>query len=291
MEINDLKTKIYSKIDELPTLPTVLPKLLSLMESEKSSNTNIADTISSDPALTSKILKVANSAYYGFSQKISSLERAVTLLGYNMVKSLAMSIGVIDSLPTGKSSGNFSHEGLWVHGLAVATIMQKLGQKPGQGKDKDNEEYFIVGLLHDIGKFVLDLFFSELFHQALEIAHSRENMALYEAECKTVGFDHGEVGSILLTRWRFPESITIPIAFHHQKVLTENAYARDVAMLRIADTLPRELSMGGSGNPATPEIREPDLKTLLMTEQDLEDMRSYLEDSEDRIRALFSAMR
>jgi len=95
MEKNELQAKIYSKIEELPTLPVVLPRLLSLTADEKAGAAHLADAISSDPALTSKILKVSNSAYYGFSQEISSLERAIPLLGFNMVRSLALSISVI----------------------------------------------------------------------------------------------------------------------------------------------------------------------------------------------------
>ena len=288
MEKDELKTKIYAKVDELPTLPAVLPKLMGLMEDEKSSAGQVADTISKDPALTSKILKVANSAYYGFSQEVSTLEKAVPLLGYNMVRSLALSIGVIDSLPYGKSSANFSREGLWVHGLAVATVMHELGRR--LGGSQENDQFFVVGLLHDIGKFVLDLFFSELFHKALEEAHSREDLALYAAENEIIGFDHGEVGGMLLTRWRFPEAISKPIALHHQAVLSDNQYAADVAMLRIADALPQEISLGGGGNPVIPEISEADLKQLKMTEEDLQDMRSYLINSKDGIHALFSSM-
>lgn len=288
MEKNELKTKIYAKVDELPTLPAVLPKLMGLMEDERSSGVQVADTISKDPALTSKILKVANSAYYGFPQEVSTLERAVPLLGYNMVRSLALSIGVIDSLPYGKSSSHFSREGLWVHGLAVATVMHELGKRLGQGGDE--KQYFVVGLLHDIGKFVLDLFFNELFQKSLEEAHTRENMALYAAENEIIGFDHGVVGGILLTRWRFPEAIIQAITFHHHSSLPDDVSSTDVAMLRIADTLPQEINLGGGGNPVIPEISEADLEQLKMTEQDLHDLRSYLINSKDGIHALFSSL-
>jgi c-di-GMP-related signal transduction protein len=100
LEKSELKAKIYSKIEELPTLPAMIPKLLQLNESTKSSVSDLTALIARDPALSSKILKVANSGYYGFSQKISELERAIALLGFNMVKSLALSIGVIRSMPT-----------------------------------------------------------------------------------------------------------------------------------------------------------------------------------------------
>ena len=288
MDKNELRTKIYSKIDELPTLPAVLPKLLGLMESDRSNASDITDAISSDPALTSKILKVANSAYYGFSQEISDLEKAVVLLGFNMVKSLALSIGVIHSLPSGKKSPNFSQEGLWIHSLAVATVMQEFGKR--YGKADDNGYLFIIGLLHDIGKVVLDQFFSDLFQQALEEAQNLGKAELHVSERRVIGFDHGEIAAMLLTRWRFPEVISNPIAVHHQTEIPEGTSANDVAMLRIADVLPQELGLGEEGNPVPPEIYEADLNALEIKEKELEDMRAYLNGVKDGIYALFSAM-
>ncbi|MBE9581546.1 MAG: HDOD domain-containing protein, partial [Proteobacteria bacterium] len=288
MEKDELRAKIYSKIDELPTLPTVIPKLLSLMDGSKSNAADVTEAISHDPSLTSKILKVSNSAYYGFPQGISNLERAVALLGFNMIKSLALSMGVLSSLPSGSKFPHFSQEGLWIHSLAVATAMKELGQRFGAGDDRDY--LFIIGLLHDIGKVVLDQFFGELFQQALEEAQNLEKARLYMAERKVIGFDHGEVGAMLLKRWMFPDMIVNPIAIHHQTEIPEGTNSADTAMLRIADALPQELGLGDEGNPTVSEIHEADLQVLEMKEKDLEDMKEYLHGAKDGIYAFFSAM-
>ena len=134
MHKDELRAKIYSKIEELPTLPSVLPGLLHLMEDEMVSTSHVADVIGSDPALTSKILKAANSAYYGFPQEIDTLGRTVALPGFNMVGSLALSIGIMHSLPSGIRSSHFSEEGLWTHSLAVARRWSGWGGTPGQGR-------------------------------------------------------------------------------------------------------------------------------------------------------------
>jgi putative nucleotidyltransferase with HDIG domain len=288
MEKDDLRAKIYSKIDELPTLPIVLPKLLRLMENTTSNASDIADTISRDPALTSKILKVANSAYYGFPKKISSLGKAIPLLGFNIVKSLALSIGVIRSFSSGKRSPDFSRQGLWIHSLAVATVMQELGKKLGKGEN--NEHLFVIGLLHDIGKVVLDQFFSELFQKALEEAHNLERGELYIAERNVIGSDHGEVGAMLLTRWNFPEVIRNTIAVHHQSEVPEGTSAVDVAMLRIADALSHELDSKEESTPIFSATYVADLEALKMTEREMEDMRAYLYSVKEGIYDLFNAM-
>ena len=288
MEKAQLRAKIYSRVDELPTLPAILPKLLSIMESEKSNASHVADAISHDPALTSKILKVANSAYYGFQQEIFDLQKAVALLGFNMVKSLALSIGVIDTLPSNKKSPNFSSEGLWIHSLAVATATQELRKRFGNGNK--GEYLFVVGLLHDIGKVVLHQFFNDLFEEALEEARSAENMKLFEAEQRVIGLDHSQVGSMLLTRWKFPEVINNAIAVHHQAELPEGYSAHDIAILRIADTLTQELGLGEGGNPTPPDINEKDLEVLGIGKKDLQEITVYLESAGDGIHAFFNAI-
>jgi len=288
MEKDAVLRKIYSKIDEIPTLPAVIPKLLSVMESDRTNASDIAKTISNDPALSSKILKVANSAYYGFSQEVSSLKLAMPLLGRNMVKSLALSIGVIQTLPSGRRSPNFSDEGLWVHSLAVATLMQELGIRFRKGRN--SERFFIIGLLHDIGKVVLNQYFSELFQAALEEVQNEEIAGLYVAESKLIGFDHGEIGAMLLTRWKFPDVISSSIAAHHQIEAPEGTNERDVAMLRIANALPQELGLGQDGNPVPPAISRQDLRVLEIEENEIEEMRAYLVGIKDEIYALFDAM-
>ena len=288
MEKDELRSKIYSKIDEIPTLPVVIPKLLTLMESDKTNAADISDLISRDPALASKILKVANSAYYGFSKGISSLEKAVPLLGFNMVRSLALSIGVLRSLPAGKKSTHFSQQDLWIHSLAAATVMKELGKR--YRKADDREYLFIIGLLHDIGKIVLNHFFGELFHRALKEFHNLGNIELHQAETREIGVDHGEVGAMLLTRWKFPDKICNAIAVHHRSEIPKGTNYEDVAMLRIADVLAHELSLEEIENPMPPKIHNTDLKILEMDENQLGVIRDDLVDLKDGIYDFYRSM-
>jgi len=289
MEKSQLREKIYSKIDELPTLPAVIPKILSLMKDKKSSVSDVTKVISRDPALTSKILKVANSAYYGFSQKITELDKALALLGFNMVKSLALSIGVIRSLPPGKRSPYFSAEGLWLHSLGVATIIKKIGKR---FKDEAlTEALFIIGLLHDIGKLVLDQFFSEQFLEALVHANNQNNeKSLHIVEHELIGITHCEVAEMLLTRWKFPDKIINPISYHHHKDSPEGIIPLDVSLLRVANSLVQQIGMGKEGNSVPNEIDESDLEIIKLKEEELEDLKSFLEGRRDEIDSFLQAM-
>jgi putative nucleotidyltransferase with HDIG domain len=287
MDKKALLATIYTKIDELPTLPAVVPKLLSLMEDATSDTRAVTEAVSHDPSLTAKILKVANSAYYGFPQEITDLERGVALLGFNMVKSLALSLGVLRNLQSDKTRPHFSQEDLWLHSVGVATAMRELGLRHGKGED--NDTLFIVGLLHDVGKVVLDQFFSDLFQRAFDRSISR-NEALHLSEREIIGFDHGQVGGYLLDRWKFPEIISHPIAIHHQTDLPEDGNPSDLAILRIADALSSQIILEESDASLIPQIGARDLETLQMKEEDVADITNYLEGTKAGIHAFFNAM-
>ncbi|MCP4131620.1 MAG: HDOD domain-containing protein [bacterium] len=287
MEKNGLQAKIYSKIEELPTLPVVISTIIRLTEDPKSSTADITEAISRDPAMTSKILKVANSAYYGFSQKIADLERGVALLGFNMVKSLAVSIGVMGSVPRGNKSDYFSGEGLWQHSSAVATVLRELGKKYGK---KDSDDYFfVVGLLHDIGKLVMDQFFHEQFLEVMEEANDIEKIKLHITEKRVIGIDHCEVSAMLLRRWNFPDKIIEPIEFHHKKEEYKGKNILDIALLRIANSLAQEFDWGKDGNAVPNTVHDADLEIAGMTQDDLADMKVFIKKSREEIYSLFSS--
>lgn len=281
--------KIYSKIEEIPTLSPLLQKIVGLIDSSRSGASDVTDIISHDPSLTSKVLKVANSAYYGFSRKIDSLERAVVILGFNMIRNLAMSIGFIRNFSSGKKSGRFSRERLWIHNLAVATIMKELAMR--HGRQEEGESLFITGLLHDIGKMVLDQFFTEEYQQALEEAGCLESRSVCKAERKYFGVDHGEVGRILLKRWNFPEAICNLVALDHSTEVPEGVNAADAAMLHIADILSKEAGMGVSESITASEIRQADLDALGMGVNELEAMRGYLSGAKESIYEFYGTVR
>ncbi len=286
MDKEELKRKIYSKIDEIPTLPTVLLKLLASLEDRRSNAADIAELISKDPALTSKILKVANSAYYGFPGEITSLERAVALLGFNMVRSLALSMTVINTISSGKRYKCFSEEDLWVHSITVATVMQEIVDRMDFAPE-DSEHIFIIGLLHDIGKIVFDQFFSDLFEKVIEEC-SANGFKLYMAEQRVFGMDHGEVGGIILKRWKFPRVIYIPIAIHHKSDIPREADQVTASLLKLADSL--VLNTVSSSDENWQEQHQGELQLLGIGSEVIKDVSEHIADSQERIKAFFSAV-
>ncbi|MBW1645118.1 MAG: HDOD domain-containing protein [Deltaproteobacteria bacterium] len=282
-----LHEEIYARIEELPTLPAVIPRLLALLEDPRSDAAAVTGVIAHDPALTAKILKVANSAYYGFSRQIESLQHAVALLGFNMVKSLAISIGVIKSLPGGPPSEHFSAAGLWLHSLAVAVGMQELSRQLAGAADRDY--LFIIGLLHDLGKVVLDQFFPELFRQVLAKVEQQEGARLHEIERQLIGIDHSEVGAMLLNRWRFPARIVAPVAALHRRP-AGGVDPVDVALLRLANRLAQEIACGQDGNRVPNRLVVEDLEVVGLDEAALARVRERLQARREELEAFLAAL-
>ena len=173
-------------------------------------------------------------------------------------------------------------------GLAVATAMERLAGKSRSGEVRDH--VFLVGLLHDIGKVVLFGFFREAFLEALEEAKRTEKARLHVVERRLLGFDHGEVGAMLLHRWKLPPVISDPIAVHHGEHLPEGINRSDVAVLRVADALSQNLGLGEGELPEPLEVREEDLEILAVGEQELEAVKAHLEGARQEIWAFFRAM-
>ena len=288
MKEDRIVQRIYSRIEEIPTLSPILQKIISTVEDSSADARDLTDIIENDISMTSKILKVANSAYYGFQHKIDSLNRAVALLGFNMIKSLSMSVGIIKTLPAQYKGSYFSRERLWIHSLAVATVMKHMAETTGR-KEK-GDALFVAGLLHDIGKVVLDQFFADEYHNILEDSGCLESVSICEAEIKYFGMDHGDVGSILLKRWNFPPMICDLVAMDHKSNVPDNVKVADVAMLHIADILSKEAGMGVSESITHTEVPTSDLNALGIDKDGLDSFRDYLTEAKEGIYSFYSSL-
>jgi putative nucleotidyltransferase with HDIG domain len=285
LDHSELKKKLYSRVNELPTLPVVVPKLIQLMEDSKSDLKEITRVISFDPAFASKILKVANSSYYGFPKKIGELDRAVNILGFNMVKSLALSLGVVNTLSHGHSKKFFSEKGLWYHSVAVAICSREIVSSFLKLKKK--EHMFVVGLLHDMGKLVFDLYFTDLFEQAIYVVENKGTYSLAESERSVIGYDHGQVGALLLERWNFPENVILPIKNHHLADVDQNADAVDLAILRVSDALCQDFFFDSVDDIPELPLLQSDLDILGLKDSDVEKLHDYMDKHKEEVKDFF----
>jgi HD-like signal output (HDOD) protein len=200
-----------SRIENLPVLPLNLKRILEIVANEVSSPDELEVFIRYDQALTARILRIANSTFYGFRGKVSSISRSILILGYDRVKSICLRTLLFDLLSEYKSIGSGERETLWKHAFATGRIASEMVVKrPWTSK----EEAQTLGLLHDLGKLVVTVYFSEEYQAILRIALQRKvPVRCVESQ---FGLCHTLIGKWTSIRWKFPDLIQNVIAFHHE---------------------------------------------------------------------------
>jgi putative nucleotidyltransferase with HDIG domain len=268
--------EIIPKIKDLPTLPSVVTKIIEMTEDLKSSAEDIAKVIAMDQALTAKVLRISNSAYYGFGQRISSLDRAVVALGFKIVKNLALSISAFEAFPTSYEEGDFDRRKFWEHAVGCAVISKLLAKRTGYPHAR-LEEVFTAGLLHDIGKVVLDRYFHDEFCSAVRMA-VKENIPIIEAEDKVLGINHTEIGHRLAFTWKLPEELQWVIFSHHNPEFALKDARRLVGIVHIGDILCRRKGMGSGGDNVIPPMNENILEIVGLDPNDIEAIMDLIDD-------------
>lgn len=247
----DLIEKILKNVEDLPTLPTVYSALCDVIADPQSTANDVAKVVSMDQASTIRILRIANSAFYGFSGRIENIPRAVMILGFNEVRNLILASSVMNLFSKKKSLTGFRPRDFWAHSIAVGLIARSIGRILGS---TDSENFFVAGVLHDIGK----LFFLEYAEKDFEkvLASVAENDRLIrDAEVEILGLDHALMGSMLADQWKLPGPIRNAIHYHHFGVVGEKPDLL-VASVHVGDILARALELGHPGDPFVPQPNE-----------------------------------
>jgi len=192
----------------LPTIPPVLTGIIALIDDDRAGAKKLVELIERDQALTARLLRLANSAFFGQARKVATIPRAVLLLGFSTVRNLALGVKVWDTLGTGVSRREL--EQLWTHAVEVAAVARVIARHQRQVSP---DEAFTTGLLHDVGQLVLALRFKELYWDTVHKATSTEHLPGLEQT--TLGVDHAEVGSWLLEAWNLPAIMVESVRRHH----------------------------------------------------------------------------
>lgn len=255
--------KLARSIKSIPTLPEVYCKVSDMLENPKVSASAVAEVISRDPSLTAKLLKMVNSAFYGLPQQVSTLTHALVLMGFSTVKSLILTMGLTDIFKPSRNE-NFSRADFWAHCFGTGMMAKSIALRL---RLNNVEEIFIQGLLHDIGKIIIDKYASNKFDEIIEYTENNDCL-IVESEEKILGFTHAEVGAITAKAWNLPENICNSIHYHHQPLSDENS-SKESAVIHLADILCRAKIIGSGGDKQIPELTkeawdklEIDMKTV-----------------------------
>jgi putative nucleotidyltransferase with HDIG domain len=209
-------------------MPTIAAKVMQIVNDPHSSAEDVAKFISRDVALTSKVLRLANSAFYGIPRTISSVNSAIVILGFNTIRSLVLSASVLKVFPAKPGLVAFDRKAFWKHSFMVGIASRMVAQIYRKKKLVDMETAFSAGLLHDIGKIILEQFSNDDYLPVLKAAKD-QGIPLYMAEKAMLGMSHADVSGMLVDKWQMPNELKGPIVNHHSPM--EDKASQDMACI------------------------------------------------------------
>jgi putative nucleotidyltransferase with HDIG domain len=248
MSILDLK-KTIDRIDDLPTLPRTVLRITERVNDPNSSAKELARIITDDQVLTARLLKLVNSSFYGFPQRISTVTNAIVLLGFDAIRSLLLTTSVFDLFAGRNQKLKQDQENFWDHSLGCAVGAKVIGNYLRHDKI---EELFVSGLLHDIGKIVEMLYLPEEFAK-VAAAIKKDNILMITAEEGVLGYSHAEIGKLLADKWNLPVKLEQVIAHHHEPAAA-GSFVLEASIVHLADILCRALNMGHGGDNKIPPL-------------------------------------
>jgi len=226
----------FARLTELPSLPVLLTEALQQLN-DNQNTTILADKIGQDPPLVARILRIANSSFYGMPREIGSMREAIVLLGINRVRDMLIGVCFSKMLPVRHK--DFDYTFFWQHSMAVADCTRQLANYSGISP----EFAFTAGLLHDIGRLIIVVLFPEAFSSILN--EGKKHLA--EAERRILGFDHMEIGGKAAGHWNFPVAIQEAIELHEIPPVQDSAKSLTL-LVYVANLLVCEMQQGGESS-------------------------------------------
>ena len=207
--------QVIANIRNLPTPPVVFHQIQKVINDPTVSADHIASILAEDPAMSVKVLKLTNSAFYGLSREIDSVKQAIVIVGMEAIKNLVLSASVLDMFK-GKNVDQEYNESYWRHSLATAFCSRLLARKERSRGIVDPDAAFSAGLLHDVGKMVISCFLPKEYGKFKEERESDRESLDYEVEDRVLSFNHAQIGGFLSVQWKIPQKLGNAIIYHHQ---------------------------------------------------------------------------
>lgn len=258
--------KALREIKNLPTLPGIVAKLSKMAENPDTTAAQMGQVIGKDHILAAKLLKLVNSAFYGFPQRISSLSSAIILLGFNVIKSLIISASIFEIMEDQDVE-------LWQHSLGCAVVCNVLAKRLGVS---DPEEVSTAGLIHDIGKVAIKMELPQQYAEMNTIVKERQ-VPRRVAEMEVLEIDHAEVGSWLAKNWNLPNKLVEPVAFHHDPTKAKEAKLA-TAIVHFGDIMIRGLGCGHGEDVWVPTLNPQAWELLKLTPPILDEILDEVEE-------------
>ncbi|NOS70862.1 MAG: HDOD domain-containing protein [Verrucomicrobia bacterium] len=236
-----IESLVQATPSSLGSYGPLLREIESALASPQSSLGSIAEIIEKDPDLTSRLLRFANSAYCGFSTRLSTVSEAIGLIGVQQVQDLLTASSVIEQF-TDVADEFVNMQSFWEHSLACGIGARLIAM---EGRLPKPDRFFVAGLLHDIGRLVLFLQSPKIAQRVFEL-YRKEHILLREAEVKVMGFDHQGIAEALLRNWKYPPALVHAVGYHHCPQ-NSSVGQMEASVVHVSDHLVNAMQMGSSG--------------------------------------------
>jgi|YelNatPaOPRAMG01_1025707.scaffolds.fasta_scaffold10558_4 putative nucleotidyltransferase with HDIG domain len=258
---------LEKKLADLPPLPVVVTKIMQTINNPNTSAEDLNRLISLDQSLSSKILRIVNSAYYGFPKRIGTITHAVVILGFNTVRNLVLGVSAFGMLSQKSGQAAINRNMLWEHSVATAVAASLLAKKMNPRTRNILEEAFIGGLLHDIGKLFLDCYFPMQYGVTMAYA-SRNEITILEAEQKVLDIDHAYIGRKIAEQWNFPSTLVASIGAHHVP-MHGTEHFESSAIINAADWIAWQQNKGSFDQSGAPKMSQETSDLLEYTDEEM----------------------
>lgn len=230
--------KLLGNAYTLPALPFIIEEVNRVIEDPRASASNLGEVISKDQGLVTKILAVANSPLYGIPRRVSTIDFAIIILGFNHIKNIVVAFSLMDSIG-GADSAMFDRKKFWLHSIMMATAAKRIADDLGYHV---SGEAFTAGLLHDLGIPIVNKFFPKEYKQIVESVKEK-GLTFKEAEVEALGLDHQEIGKLLVERWNLPAVLAEVVGCHHEPSLS-NEHKILTSLVHVTDYMTSKLNIG-----------------------------------------------
>ncbi len=286
LDEDKLKT-VVGRMRDLPPLPKVVSKMLAVVNDERSAAKDLAEVISKDPAFTAKVLRIVNSAFYGFSERISTVTHAVVILGYQTIKDMTLGLSVFEVLGKKSEEALLDKNKFWQHSLGCASAARLLAKYTSY---PEPEEAFIAGLLHDIGKITFDLYLRKDFIKVMDLVDN-EGLSMFDAEKKIYGISHAQMGEQVASKWNLPYTLRAVIRYHHAPIFGRGLNVFDqkiIAIVYFANIFCKLRGIGFRGDDIIQGIDEGAWNMLKLSDSSSLRILLQIDEEVSKARSLFS---
>ena len=280
------RRRVIQDIKKLPPAPFILRRVLDCIDNPRTCAADLKNVILEDQALTAKVLGFANSAYFGYSQSITEVTRAIVVVGFETILEMTVGLSVVDNFANVVKSSELDIKDFWKYSLSCGEATKIAAKHIGYEK---MEQAYILGLVHDLGILTFLFCFGVEYDDILFECRA-ESSFVADAEKTAFSFDHTDAGQWLAEKWQLPEMMVKTIGYHHMESFKSVPVAQEIALVCLGEYIIRTLKIGSNGDISDPVLGPEVLSVLSLKESEVDQFFDVFEEERPKLDALFASV-